>query len=370
LYLNGSYTVSDTTAWIMADIFLSYSSADKSIVASIAAILSARGWSVWWDHQIPIGQRFDNVIEAELQSAKCVVVIWTKRAVASEWVKNEANFAASKGILVPLMLEEVQLPINFSRIEAALLMNWKGEADHPELINFLQSVEATVSGSKNHAVIPDPVLPDDNHIMHRGPITAFWQRPVVIAVFLFAVIASAAFFLWPREQNVIVKVVDYKRNPVTSGEVKIALKEYVRTQSIDREGQALFTKIPPDELKIDRLIEVASPGYVVLRVDTMLQYGKPIQLVLPYSSVVMIRGKVKTAAELPIAGVEITVEGTRYYALSQTDGSFDLRLEEYTIGDEIKISTTHKDYQDKTFSVTLSAPEMLKQDIFLSPAAP
>src|SRR6478672_7837053 len=97
----------------MADIFISYSSEDKSTVQEIASPLEAKGWSVWWDREIPIGQKFDEVIERELQNARCVVVIWTQRSVNSQWVKNEALEAAQKNKLVPLMLEEVILPLAF-----------------------------------------------------------------------------------------------------------------------------------------------------------------------------------------------------------------------------------------------------------------
>ena len=87
----------------MADIFISYSGEDKTNVKVIAEILEQRGWSVWWDRQIPIGQQFDTVIEQELAKAYCVIVIWTERSVASEWVKNEANEAAQLEKLVPVL---------------------------------------------------------------------------------------------------------------------------------------------------------------------------------------------------------------------------------------------------------------------------
>ncbi|HYO22302.1 MAG TPA: toll/interleukin-1 receptor domain-containing protein, partial [Flavisolibacter sp.] len=105
----------------MADIFLSYSSADKSTVKVIATLLESKGWTTWWDRQIPIGQQYDNVIEKELNNAGCVVVIWTQKSVSSEWVKTEAAEAAGRGVLVPVMLEPVSIPLAFRRTEAAML---------------------------------------------------------------------------------------------------------------------------------------------------------------------------------------------------------------------------------------------------------
>jgi hypothetical protein len=163
-------------------------------------------------------------------------------------------------------------------------------------------------------------------------------------------------------------VCDWKKNPVTKGNVKIYLNEYIRTQSLDEMGQALFTGIPTQMLNSSRKIEVSSPGYSTRVFDTTLN-EKPMELTLPLSTVVFIRGKVKTAAEQPISGVEINIEGTRYYAISITDGSYSLRLEEYTLGDEITLTTSHPGYDDKTVSLRILSPEITNQDIFLNPAS-
>lgn len=116
-------------------------------------------------------------------------------------------------------------------------------------------------------------------------------------------------------------------------------------------------------------IEVSSPGYATKYYDTLVINSKPLELILPLTTVVYISGKVKTAAEIPIKGVEINVDGTRYYANSITDGSYKLRLEEYTLGDEINITTSQKDYEDKTISIRINSPDMKNQDIFLNPIA-
>jgi hypothetical protein len=173
----------------------------------------------------------------------------------------------------------------------------------------------------------------------------------------------------PAEKNITIRVFDWKKNPVTQGDVKIYLNEYIRTQSIDKMGQALFSGIPADMTKNKMKIEVSSPGYATKSYDTLLTSSKPLELMLPLTTVVFISGKVKTAAEMPIKGVEINVDGTRYYAISITDGSYNLRLEEYTLGDEITLTTSHKNYEDKTFSLTINSPDIKNQDIFLNPVS-
>jgi hypothetical protein len=88
---------------------------------------------------------------------------------------------------------------------------------------------------------------------------------------------------------------------------------------------------------------------------------------LPFTTAVFISGRVKTADEHPIKNVEVNVDGTRFYGLSITDGSYLIRLEEYTMGDEITITTSHDEYEDKTFALRISAPEIKNLDIFLNP---
>jgi len=85
----------------MADVFVSYSRADKARVAPLVAAIKAKGWSVWWDPSIAAGQEFDDQIEAELLAASSVLVVWTRTSVTSRWVRGEARDAAERGILVP-----------------------------------------------------------------------------------------------------------------------------------------------------------------------------------------------------------------------------------------------------------------------------
>ena len=89
----------------MADIFISYARSDKARVAPLVAAIEAQGWSVWWDPAIEAGQQFDDQIDAELQAASAVIVVWTPTSVASRWVRGEARDAAERGILVPVRFD-------------------------------------------------------------------------------------------------------------------------------------------------------------------------------------------------------------------------------------------------------------------------
>lgn len=123
----------------MADIFISYSSEDRQKVIPVVKALESQGWSVWWDRIIPPGKTFSKVIEDALEDARCLIVLWTETSVASDWVSNEAAEGARRGILIPALLDDIEIPFEFRRIQAANLIGWRGETVHP---GFQQLVKA------------------------------------------------------------------------------------------------------------------------------------------------------------------------------------------------------------------------------------
>jgi hypothetical protein len=130
----------------MSDVFLSYASESWGRASELALALEARGWSVWWDRHIPVGSSFAGVIEKELAHARCVVVAWTRDACTSDWVRDEAEAARRRGVLIPVLLDPVEPPIGFRSIQAASLAGWKGDPAAAELGPLVQSI-AQVLGS-------------------------------------------------------------------------------------------------------------------------------------------------------------------------------------------------------------------------------
>jgi hypothetical protein len=110
----------------MSDIFISYAGEDETRAEMLARTLEDRGWSTFWDRTIPIGKTWRETIGRELQGARCVIVLWSKNSIDSHWVHEEADDAQGRGILVPILIENVQAPIGFRSIQAAHLQNWDG----------------------------------------------------------------------------------------------------------------------------------------------------------------------------------------------------------------------------------------------------
>lgn len=126
----------------MVDVFISYSRANKARVADLAKAIEAAGYHVWWDAELPPHQSYGDVITAKIESAKAALVVWSKEAAASEWVRAEADLARNHKKLIQTGLGNIIPPLPFNQIQMADLTDWKGEDDHPEWRKVKASLEA------------------------------------------------------------------------------------------------------------------------------------------------------------------------------------------------------------------------------------
>ncbi len=88
----------------MADVFISYSKADRPLALKLATMLEAEGWKAWWDTSLIPGDDFRHEIMTELGRARAVIVIWTDASIKSDWVRSEAGRAQADRKLIPVKL--------------------------------------------------------------------------------------------------------------------------------------------------------------------------------------------------------------------------------------------------------------------------
>ncbi len=147
----------------MADIFLSYSSADRDRVAPLVEALEADGFSVWWDRNIQPGPSFDREIEQAIDAAGCMVVVWSAASIESEWVRSEVEEGVRRGILVPLLIDPVLPPLAHRRRQTADLSDWQGEQDG-EYERLISGIRLVLAGT-SIATEGDPVAVGAVHSM-------------------------------------------------------------------------------------------------------------------------------------------------------------------------------------------------------------
>ena len=134
----------------MADVFISYKSRLRPRVREIAAALEELGLSVWFDAELEAGHSFAAVINAELGKASCVIVCWTPDAFAPEdgsevsWVEAEASIARQRKVIVPIMLERVELRAPWNMFHTERMMDWSGSPTDPAWLNILEAIGSRV----------------------------------------------------------------------------------------------------------------------------------------------------------------------------------------------------------------------------------
>src|SRR5438445_5363162 len=163
----------------MSDIFLSYATEDRPRTRLLVQALEARGWTVWWDRTILPAEHWADVIEEALDAARCAIVLWSKTSVTSDWVRNEAEEATRRKILVPVLIDNVKVPFAFRGIQAARLVAWTGDTTEEEFGKLVQAIAKKVGEP-----VPPPLPPEQR----GGPR---WPRPAVLGG-LGAIVAAVA----------------------------------------------------------------------------------------------------------------------------------------------------------------------------------
>jgi hypothetical protein len=174
----------------MADIFISYANEDRTAAQQVANHLTAQGWSVWWDRDLTPGLEYAREIEEVLGVARCVVVIWSTNSTESRWVQDEAQEGLDRGILVPIRIDQAQIPLGFRGVQTADLSDWHGELNNQQLKRFLAAVEAQLNPGKVH--VADSRSPQSGGLRrsragHRAALAA-----LVVVVFVAGISAYAA----------------------------------------------------------------------------------------------------------------------------------------------------------------------------------
>lgn len=154
----------------MNAVFISYAHEDESTARRLAESLARQGHSVFWARHIAPGTTWEDTIERELHGARCVLVLWSKQSVRSQWVKTEAGEAADRGVLVPVLIEEAELPLQFKHIQTANLVGWDEDEGHPEWQSVLEAVRKLTAGSAVGTVAPTPRTASGGRRHRRRPI--------------------------------------------------------------------------------------------------------------------------------------------------------------------------------------------------------
>ena len=133
----------------MSYVFISYKREDGDRVRAIHTALKDAGLQVWWDQDIPGGEGWRVRIRTQLESAKCVVVVWSHASTGpeGEFVIAEAERARRLGSLLQVRIDEVTLPLPFGERQALDLIGWTGAASDKMFQNVIDAARAKLEGA-------------------------------------------------------------------------------------------------------------------------------------------------------------------------------------------------------------------------------
>lgn len=179
-----------TAASALPTVFLSYSRADQERARVLAQALEEAGLQVWWDALIEGGAAFARTIETALQASDAVIVLWSARSVASDWVLDEAAHGRDMKKLVPLSLDGTEPPLGFRQYQSITLA-----IDHGRISDAsLQSVLRAVLPLAGREAVPRPkaipLLPAAMNVSRR--------RLLIGGGALTAGVAAAGGLGWQR----------------------------------------------------------------------------------------------------------------------------------------------------------------------------
>jgi TolB-like protein/Tfp pilus assembly protein PilF len=166
----------------MSDVFVSYKAEDRSRVEPLVGALEAEGLSVWWDARVSGGEAWRESIAKQLDEARCVIVIWSKRSTGPEgrFVRDEASRAQRRGTYLPITIDKVEPPLGFGETQALPLRSWKGDPSHPRYRTISDCVHSLL-GRERSAGAPIAARPSSAARVDRRTAIAAGGATMVAA---------------------------------------------------------------------------------------------------------------------------------------------------------------------------------------------
>lgn len=180
----------------MSDVFISYARENQPFAQRVAEAVRQEGYGVFWDDDLPPHLSYGEVIEEKIANARAAIVIWSKDAAASEWVRAEADLARSHRKLIQTSIDDHPLPMPFNQIQYAAIGDWNGEPDHPGWRKVRSSL-AALSGREPLPATSPPASPPT--VTSPPPATSRRSNAVPAAIIgglvLLAAIGGGLFWM-------------------------------------------------------------------------------------------------------------------------------------------------------------------------------
>jgi adenylate cyclase len=142
---------------------------------------------VWWDRHIHGGAQYNSEIESAVAECDTLVVLWSKRAVQSAWVRDEAAEGRDRGKLVPVTLDGTKPPMGFRQYQTIDLSGWKGRGKQPRLADILDSIDRVIGKGPTRSAQGAPAAT----LIERARVMSRTARFAIVTIVVIASIATA-----------------------------------------------------------------------------------------------------------------------------------------------------------------------------------
>lgn len=153
----------------MADVVISYSRENEATARLLSDTLAKDGYEVWRDESAASSAASADAIAEQIGRAKAVIVLWSESAIASEWVRAEANVARGMKKLVQASADDRPPPIPFDPANMASISTWLGDPGHPGWQQLRAGIEALCG-------TPDP----DKTVLSFSPVSPPAMAPASV----------------------------------------------------------------------------------------------------------------------------------------------------------------------------------------------
>ena len=82
-----------------------------------------------------------------------MIVVWSEASVspAGGFVQDEAGRARTRGVLLPVRIDDVEEPLGFGQIQSLDLVGWSGDVDDPRFGDLVAAARAMKTGARSPA---------------------------------------------------------------------------------------------------------------------------------------------------------------------------------------------------------------------------
>lgn len=190
----------------VAEVFISYSSKDEAAARAFAEALGLEGFTCWYDKRIRGADVWDEIIDREIRAAGVVVTLWTPDAVASRWVRSEADYAFENNKLLPVIVAPCELPLGYRLIQAFKLQTAPGQLrNHANWRDFVARLREFLTANTVATMAAREL--EEKERQHRARRAKFWRGAAIAGVVVALVAAGGAGALWWQNERASSSVV-------------------------------------------------------------------------------------------------------------------------------------------------------------------